>query len=129
MRVPALGEGRLRFRLVSCSANGPIVADSTPLRQRIDREFSRKTAVLRVTTDIPTTTPLAVCLAKHVLRGLLPLTHAEAALAVAIIRQERAGTSLGSGTFNEKMRIARHIIRLNIETQENERHQAGVTAP
>jgi hypothetical protein len=54
--------------------------------------------------------------------------HADAALAVAIIRQERAGTSPGSGTFDEKLRIYCHIMRLNIEEQDNERHQAGVVA-
>ena len=68
---------------------------------------------------------LAVSLARPVVRGLLPIDHAGAAIAAAIARDERAGTSPGSGTFAEKLAIVCHIMGLNIEREENRRAKAA----
>lgn len=67
---------------------------------------------------------LAVELARPVVRSLLPLASAEAALALALVREERAGTSPGAGSFDEKWRIDCHILRLNVEIQEDARDKA-----
>jgi hypothetical protein len=67
---------------------------------------------------------LAVELARPVVRSMLPLELAEAALAVALAREERAGTSPGTGSFDEKWRIDCHILRLNVEIQEDARDKA-----
>lgn len=67
------------------------------------------------------TAELAVSLARPVVRGLLPIDQAEAALAVSIAREERAGSSTGTGTLDEKLAVERHILQLYIDREERRR--------
>jgi integrase len=75
-------------------------------------------------------TSLAASLARPVIRGLLPLPHAEAALAVAIVRGVRDGTLAGNGTIDERIHIDNHVLRLNIADEDARREQAtGAISP
>jgi hypothetical protein len=64
---------------------------------------------------------LAVSLARPVVRGMLPIDHAEAAIAAAIGRAWRIGILPYDTDPEGLIGIANHILRLNIELQENKR--------
>jgi hypothetical protein len=69
-------------------------------------------------TDV---TALAVQLARPVTRGMLLIEEAEAAIAVSCMQAARAGTLPGAGNVDDVVRIATHILHLNIEQQGNAR--------
>jgi hypothetical protein len=68
-------------------------------------------------------TGLAASLARPVARGLLAIEHARAAIAVAIIKGVRDGTSPGTGTLEEKLNIDRHIFDLHLQIEAARRER------
>jgi hypothetical protein len=65
---------------------------------------------------------LAVSLARPVVRGLLPVDQAEAAIAVAL-RNADQGALPGIGTFEERLKIDCHILKINVDLLEARRCQ------
>jgi hypothetical protein len=64
---------------------------------------------------------LAVSLARPVVRGMLPFDHAEAAIAATIGRAWRIGILPDDTDPAGLIEVAWHILRLNIDLQENKR--------
>lgn len=61
---------------------------------------------------------LAASLAVAVAQGHLPVAHARAALAAAILTGVRNGTLDGNGTVAERIDIDNHILNLHLEAAD-----------
>lgn len=61
---------------------------------------------------------LATSLARPVVRGLMPLEHAEAAVAAACGKAARDGTLAGNGDVADAIRIATHILHCTLTNHD-----------
>jgi hypothetical protein len=67
----------------------------------------------------------AASLARPVVRGLLPLAYAHAAIAATIDAGMREGTLAGTGSIEERIHIDLHVLGLHIRNEQARRERAS----
>lgn len=70
------------------------------------------------------TISLAQSLARPVVRGLLPIEQAEAAIVLALSKRDKAGQNPGNGTLDDYIRLDFHFLHLEIKRLEEQRDAA-----